>query len=171
MSSDEQSLQAIERVSTHLPPVMTMIPVPLQYCLNAPLAVAEIIDGEAVAMNMDTGRYFSARGLAGVLWAWTIAGHAVSDISAAVTAKWPVPGVDVDVTAFVVSILSHNVVVPSAAPPSTAIDRTLLDLPAYVAPVLDVFTDMKDLLLPDPIHDVGEARWPMPLSTGALAPG
>jgi hypothetical protein len=28
--------------------------------------------------------------------------------------------------------------------------------------MLEVFTDMEDLLLLDPIHDVGDAGWPMP---------
>ena len=33
---------------------------------------------------------------------------------------------------------------------------------AWTAPVLEVFTDMEDLLLLDPIHDVSEAvGWPM----------
>ena len=33
---------------------------------------------------------------------------------------------------------------------------------AYTEPSLSVFSDMQDLLLLDPIHDVSEAGWPMP---------
>lgn len=141
---------------------------PQQYRLNAPLAVAEVIDGEAVIMNMDSGHYFSARGLAGVLWEWTIAGHDVDAMAAAVATAWRHDGIHDDVTAFVASLVSHNLVVPVTGTivPLAPIDSTLLTMPQYVTPVVDVFTDMQDLLLLDPIHDVGEAGWPMPLPAG-----
>lgn len=140
-----------------------------QYRLNAPLAVAEVIDGEAVIMNMDSGHYFSARGLAGVLWEWTIAGHTAEAMAAVVVAKWPVAGVDNAVASFVESLAEHNLIVPvtAAVTPTTDLDQDLLNMPMYVAPTVDVFTDMKDLLLLDPIHDVGEAGWPMPLQPTA----
>jgi hypothetical protein len=32
----------------------------------------------------------------------------------------------------------------------------------YLAPVLNAYSDMKDLLLLDPIHDVAEEGWPIP---------
>jgi len=34
----------------------------------------------------------------------------------------------------------------------------------FRAPVLNVYADMKDLLLLDPIHDVDEVGWPTPKS-------
>jgi hypothetical protein len=34
---------------------------------------------------------------------------------------------------------------------------------AYVAPAFDRYTDMAELLLIDPVHDVDEAGWPQPL--------
>ncbi len=140
------------------------------YRLNAPLAVAEVIDGEAVIMNMDSGHYFSARGLAGVLWEWTIGGHTVADMSAVVAAKWPIDGVHEAVASFVESLAAHNLVVSAeAVTPATPLDPAALNMP-YTPPSLDVFTDMKDLLLLDPIHDVGDAGWPMPLQPGAAGP-
>ena len=142
-----------------------------QYRLNVPLAVAEVIDGEAVIMNMDSGHYFSARGLAGVLWEWTIAGHSVNAMSDVVATKWPVDGVAESVSSFVDALAAHDLIVlTSVTTPSAPPDVAALNTPAYVAPSLDVFTDMTDLLLLDPIHDVGEAGWPMPLSPGAAGP-
>jgi len=32
---------------------------------------------------------------------------------------------------------------------------------AYAPPVLETFSDMQDLLLLDPIHEVDDAGWPM----------
>jgi hypothetical protein len=35
-----------------------------------------------------------------------------------------------------------------------------LERPPFTPPVLEVFADMRDLLLLDPIHDVAEVGWP-----------
>ncbi len=35
------------------------------------------------------------------------------------------------------------------------------DRPAFEAPVLESYSDMQDLLLLDPIHDVDDAGWPV----------
>ncbi|MES3035471.1 MAG: PqqD family protein [Gemmatimonadota bacterium] len=136
-----------------------------QFRLNAPLAVSEMIDGEAVIMNMDSGHYFSARGLAGVLWEWTITGCAVDAMANTLASAFPGEPVHQDIGDFIQSLQSHALVVPM---PSTLASATpdaaeLATVGAYQRPVIDVFTDMQDLLLLDPIHDVGEAGWPMPL--------
>lgn len=124
-----------------------------------------MIDGEAVIMNMDSGHYFSARGLAGVLWEWTIAGHTLDAMTTAVSSVWPAEKVHDDVRAFVQSLQSHALVIAAPSAPASALapDGALPATGRYEPPRLDVFTDMQDLLLLDPIHDVGEAGWPMPL--------
>jgi len=39
----------------------------------------------------------------------------------------------------------------------------------FSAPVLNAYTDMEELLLLDPIHDVDQAGWPMPKAPDAPA--
>ena len=171
LSSAEETSDSSKESTLHTAPKSIMTHPVQQYRLNVPLAVAEVIDGEAVIMNMESGHYFSARGLAGVLWEWTIAGHSVGAMFDVVAAKWPVDGVAESVSAFVDTLAGHNLIVPTAATtPSAPPEIAALNMPAYVAPSLDVFTDMKDLLLLDPIHDVGEAGWPMPLQQRAAGP-
>ena len=67
------------------------------------------------------------------------------------------------VTGFIREILAENLIVPDATPfpqPST------LDNPGpqvhkpFVPPVLHKYTDMQELLLIDPIHEVDETGWP-----------
>ncbi len=144
-----------------------------RFRINAPAAVSEDIDGEAVIMNLESGHYFSARGLAGVLWQATIAGAAADDMVNAVTATWNETTVAADVRALLEHMLEHKLVVPTHDAVSTtavpALERALKTMAQqlYVVPVIDVFTDMEDLLLLDPIHDVGEAGWPMPVAPDA----
>jgi hypothetical protein len=48
------------------------------------------------------------------------------------------------------------------APPGPAApdDPAPAERATFIAPVLAVYTDMQDLLLLDPIHDVDEIGWP-----------
>lgn len=168
-ASAKQSSQTFTHVSLSPHSVHAVTAPAQQFRLNAPLAVSEMIDGEAVIMNMDSGHYFSARGLAGVLWEWTIAGQPVGAMIAAVLSVWPTASADHDICAFMDQLQAHALVVPiptkAALAPQHHAD--LATLGAYAVPVLDVFTDMQDLLLLDPIHDVGDAGWPMPLPATA----
>jgi len=58
--------------------------------------------------------------------------------------------------------VAESLLVPLASAPSPASTRKpslLADAP-FVLPVLERYTDMQELLLIDPIHDVDETGWP-----------
>jgi len=73
---------------------------------------------------------------------------------------------------FVGELLKHNLVVESNGTLSGAEDQmTWLSgtRQPFSAPVLNAYTDMEELLLLDPIHDVDQAGWPMPKAPDAPA--
>jgi hypothetical protein len=139
--------------------------------ITAGTVVSEIIDGEAVIMQMRTGHYFSTRGTGAVLWEVmqrgidletaarafaTATGHAESDIADALLAF------AADATQHQLGeVLEVNAIAAAELPPLPSVWST---------PVLEVFTDMEDLLLLDPIHDVSEeVGWPMQKPTSDAA--
>lgn len=138
---------------------------------NAPAVVAEIIDGEAVIMNLELGHYFSTRGTGALVWDALERGHGEPEIAAALGAVYEAPPAAVAdaVTAFVDDLLAHGLLRAAAGEPS--VGPLVLQAHAagggWEAPTLAVYTDMEDLLLLDPIHDVGAAGWPMPLGEPA----
>jgi len=134
------------------------------YRVNSPAVASEIIDGEAVIMHLGSGQYFSTQGVGGVIWAMIEDGRSRDDILAVLGARY-----DGDPTAiaaaldeFVLQLERHELIAPgepasrNGGPPRPAGHEP------FVAPVLNVYTDMQDLLLLDPIHDVGQAGWPIP---------
>lgn len=142
-----------------------------QFQINAPSVVAEVIDGEAVIMNLASGHYFSTQGVGALVWTQLTSGVSESEIRDMLAARYGIASGDAAAAtaAFVSDLEQHELVVPRVLPFAGTIDVADQAQGAWSAPVLNVFTDMEDLLLLDPIHDVSEAGWPMPKATDDAA--
>ncbi|MGV3709323.1 MAG: PqqD family protein [Gemmatimonas sp.] len=132
--------------------------------VSTPAVVSEIIDGEAVIMNLDTGHYFSTRGTGAVVWSCMERGVAQASIAQAIAAHYGISSTDAGtaLVGFTNDLLQHGLIRNSTRDADAALAAELQWPAPWAAPVVEVFTDMEDLLLLDPIHDVGEAGWPMP---------
>ena len=138
--------------------------------VNAPSVVGEIIDGEAVIMDLASGHYFSTQGSGAEIWGGVEAGLGRLDIAATLAGLYECDRTELEraVEAFVSELLErrlivedarHDADVPSPVPASSSNGHPR---PVFVAPVLNAYSDMEDLLLLDPIHDVDETGWPKP---------
>ena len=134
--------------------------------VNTPAVASEVIDGEAVIMNLQSGMYFSTRGSGGVVWTWLERGLSDVTIAAALAQahRVSVELVTGAIAGFIAELEVHDLIRPRSAPanPLGHFDG-LAETGPFEPPVLEVFNDMQDLLLLDPIHDVDEAvGWPSP---------
>lgn len=135
--------------------------------VNAPAVVAEVIDGEAVIMDLASGHYFSTQQVGCEIWRAIERGASRSAIVATLVSTYDVePHVaSAAVTTFVGELVQRNLVVESngdAGSGEQPVNGSGVQRPAFTSPVLNSYTDMEDLLLLDPIHDVDQAGWPMP---------
>lgn len=127
-----------------------------------PACVADDFGGEIVVLNLDSGLYFSLRGLAAALWRDLVSGHRPDGLIAAIAEADPAAGEAA--AAFVGRLVELSLLRPSEAPASPA--ESLESLAVIRAgdrlPVLESYDDMKDLVLADPIHDTDEGfGWPV----------
>jgi hypothetical protein len=131
------------------------------YQINTPKVVHETIDGEVVIINLDSGAYYSLDGAGAALWAELERGTGADDLARYLEAHYTVGGAEA--TAAVQSLLSaltaEALVRPGQAAPAAAGFSNGQRAP-FTAPVLQKHTDMQDLLLLDPIHEVDETGWP-----------
>lgn len=131
------------------------------YRVNAPTVVHEIMDGEVVIINMDNGSYFSIGTVGAEIWILLDGGHAVNQIVTQVAERYDHSSdqVEPDITSFLAHLSTEELVV--ATPMGT---ETAIDLGAkrgkYSKPALEKYTDMEELLLLDPIHEVTDSGWP-----------
>ena len=133
------------------------------YELNAPTASGEVIDGEAIIMHLRTGHYFSSQGSGALIWSG-IEQAASSDMIAQALVDFY--HIDPDraeaaVATFAAELARHDLVRPANGGGIVPEPGSLGVSGDFAEPRLEVYADMQDLLLLDPIHDVDEAGWPI----------
>jgi hypothetical protein len=132
--------------------------------IRAPQVVAEEVDGEVIAINLDTGAYYSFRGVASVIWQHLLASPRTDEaLVAELREMYPnagdlEPGVAAFMTALRGEELVADVVDGTATPTRSPVVR---GAPAsFSVPVYEKYTDMEAFLLVDPIHDFDVSEWP-----------
>jgi hypothetical protein len=132
------------------------------YRLNRPSVVAETIERETIILNLQSGCYYSLLGSGFEILALIDAIGDVDQVVASLQARHGVPADELrgHVSTLVASLVSEGLIV--SGPNMSFEPGETLDAPggAFEPPVLSKFDDLKDLLLADPIHDVGEGGWP-----------
>lgn len=136
--------------------------------INQPKVVHDAFDDEVVVVNLDSGAYYSLEGTAKWIWQAVLGGHGRAKVVANAVAEFDGAESDITtaVTGFLDELQAEGLVVATAAAPSSSNQTAASAVgqserkPAFVAPVLNRYTDMQDLLLLDPIHDVGASGWP-----------
>jgi hypothetical protein len=136
----------------------------LAFEISVPNVTGEIIDGEAIVLNLKSGHYFSMDGSAALVWGGIEQRLPPSRIAGEVAGRFGIdPGLALaDVQKLLDELLEHDLIrpAPAAADHDAGLDLTIAPS-AYSAPSLEIYTDLRDLLLLDPIHDVDEAGWPV----------
>ena len=140
--------------------------------INIPKIVHETIDGETVILNLDKGNYFSLVGIGVDIWGYIESGTSVKGIIERLHYDYDGDRQDIEtaVDKFVLELMQEGLTVPEESNTSEAFkcsnDQVISGKKeegktAFIAPILNKYTDMQDLLLLDPIHDVDEEKgWP-----------
>jgi len=128
--------------------------------INTPHVINEVIDGEAVIINLGSGDYFSLRGSGAYIWQAVEAGAGASSIIDALvaaglgTASELAPAVQ----GLLDELVAEGLVV--AETEGSAPQLRAPEMAVFEPPALEKFTDMQDLILLDPVHEVDERGWP-----------
>jgi hypothetical protein len=128
-----------------------------RYELNAPSVVSEVIDGEAVIVNMDNGSYYSIDDSGAFVWSAIIAGANLPEVKTMVEKSYKASDADLDalLDELLDQFLKEELLVEASAqvsPPENTSENDAFDR-IFSAPVLKKYDDMEELLLLDPIHD------------------
>lgn len=121
--------------------------------------VTEEFDGEFVVLDLASGKYFGLSGSSALVWKGLVAGHSPAALCAELPADDPRRDTIAGLTA---SLVEHGLLVTTAAaePDSPAIAAELAQATGPFG--IEMFDDLADLILTDPIHEVDQqAGWPV----------
>jgi hypothetical protein len=119
---------------------------------NVERAAGDVIDGEAIIINLVTGAYYSMQGIGGEIWSMISARRSVGSMLDEITAAYDVGYDDAhrDLDAVLQQLLDEGLIQRAGdggavpATPEFPVRRP------YRKPALQVFRDMEELLALDP---------------------
>ncbi len=131
------------------------------YVPASPDIVFEEFDGDLVALDLSTGRYFGFNGTARLLWNALIAGASQAEVARRVEFNGKINAKTL--SGFVDQLVTFELLVRDDDRASSPMDpEVAADLEAQdAAPAVETYDDLADLIVADPIHDADEsAGWP-----------
>lgn len=135
-----------------------------RYRVNDPSVISEVIDGETIVLDFESGHYYSLNPSASEIWRRICAGQPASAATEGVARSYGLDPTTLrrTVALFVRRLLDEKLIRPAAPDSAPAAEMETNARPAapYCDPVFEKFTDMEEMLLLDPIHEVADAGWP-----------
>jgi hypothetical protein len=126
----------------------------VSYRINTSKVIHQVFDGEVVIVNLETGIYYSVRGSGIDLWQAIEAGVSPELITKQLNGA----AAPEKISDFLTQLEREQLILP-VTERSTANESTL-QLKSFSEPVVEKFTDMREMLLIDPIHELDEGGWP-----------
>ena len=140
------------------------------YKINLSKIVQETIDGEVIIINLDKGHYFSLNGNGAKIWSGINSKMPGSVIISKLKLQYNDNEnvIEESVIKLMQELLDEELIIISGNTQNNYGDYHDIHFSNnsndtnenYNIPVLEKYTDMEDLLLLDPIHDVDEQGWP-----------
>ena len=83
--------------------------------LDSPRVIAEVIDDEVVAINLETGSYYSLRGSAAAIWSLLLQGRTVADVASRLGFRYEAEpdAIRIQAERFVTELLAESLLRPA----------------------------------------------------------
>jgi len=136
-----------------------------RFRVNEPNVVFEAFDEEIVLVNLETGNYYSVRGTGPEIWLALARGCTAAEVTSDLQSHYTGDSglISEAVSAFADALMAAELLVhaPERAEAASGHSEAIGASTPFEAPILESYSDMQDLLMLDPIHDVDAAGWPV----------
>lgn len=129
---------------------------------NRAEVAADVLDGEAVLINLSNGVYYSLVGTGSFLWTLIEQNHTLDAIAEALTAHYDVSlsQAQTDVQALAERLIAENLVLIGQGEATSALPSDPTNKQPYETPQLNIFRDMQAMLALDPpMPDLTDIPW------------
>ena len=145
----------------------------MRYRVNTPHVIAETIGGETIIVHLSTGCYFNLGGTAVEIWDGIAAEQPTSSIVQQLVLRYDAPAQEIETAASQLfdELRREELIVGAdddGAPTATnSTAEPASPRAPFVEPSVSKFTDMQDIILLDPVHEVDARGWPHTNPTSA----
>lgn len=134
---------------------------------RTPDVIHEIIDGEAVIVNLANGKYYSTDKSGAFIWSLIDQGLPVQQVILTVADHYTgdMERIEKGVHQIIEQLQQEQLITTDFWEDENPaghfdIKFQLQGKPPFEDPILHLYTDMEDLLLLDPVHEVDDSGWP-----------
>jgi hypothetical protein len=140
-----------------------------RYQVNVPKVTSEIIDGEAIMINLESGNYYNLNPTGTDIWDGVEKGLTLSEIITRLARRYDgeLPTMENSAARLVEQLKEEDLireepveVAGDTKPDFEQEEARPATKQKFIEPVLQKYTDMQDLIVLDPIHEVDELGWP-----------
>jgi hypothetical protein len=137
----------------------------VRYRVNSPQVISETVGGETIIVNLASGHYFSLQGTAVDVWKGLERGDQAESIVLGLEQRYQANDGEIgtavqklleDFAAAELIVEDAEVNGAGTSTPSEAVGERV----PFVPPTFSTFTDMQDIILLDPVHEVDTRGWP-----------
>jgi hypothetical protein len=136
----------------------------MRYRVNHPAVVHQAFDGEVILVNLEHGHYYSLEKASAAAFEALASGRTEAEVASelATSCQQPLEGISSQLARLVGRLVEEGLLVPRGErPPDPPASALPLPPGAFETLQLAKYTDMQDLLLLDPIHEVDDTGWPV----------
>jgi hypothetical protein len=132
------------------------------YKAKSEKVIFEQIDDEIVIVNLENGHFYNLSSSGVVLWQMVQAGCTFKKMMGQLDALFNTDKsvMENDLELFLRSLIKEKLVVKLDEGETGDYVLKSGEYLEYEAPTIEVYTDIEELLLLDPIHDIDETGWP-----------
>lgn len=131
------------------------------YKLSEPGVVHQEIEGEVIVVDLQKGYYYSLTGTAVPIWKSLLRGCDAAGVGRELSGIYSGDREEMlrGVTDLAEALAREGLLSLSSEPPVPPEEVSAEKIP-FAPPQFQKYTDMEDVLVLDPIHDVDESGWP-----------
>lgn len=134
---------------------------------NYPGVVSETIEGETIVIHLKTGTYYSLERTAVDIWQAIELGIPLGDLLTGIR-RWydgNPEEMETSTQQFIKDLIQEELIVvdidiQTDSETQSSILQRIIETSEFTIPTFEKYTDMQDLLLLDPIHEVDLTGWP-----------
>ena len=126
--------------------------------------ISDVFGEEVVLVNLQSGVYYSLKYSAAQIWIRLINQYSPTEIFTDLIQIYQVDENDLmsDINLFFTQLLEDKIIKIASETEKKSIEFNSKGiLVNYTSPVVEAFSDMQEILLLDPVHDVDKAGWPI----------